>query len=441
MLNSREFASLILIGALISVLFVLPKTRRAVGPHIIGILRIIAASETLLLVWGLFLLWSAGWVWLAARAGAWNFDLLKDTLVIVFTIGFPLLFQAVSAKSGAAIIRRIAGETIAISAFLLFYLNLEPFPLWAELIVQPLVTFLALTQYVASRKSGAKRIHGCLGVLLTVLGILLALWTTVQIVLGAAERDWEGTLLGLALSIWLPLAMFPFFYATAFYSAAQKIARRLRRIYKPPALRRVTLAVILGFHFRLKWSHNFVPSYEKRFLRAKTFGEAVGLMSDFRSDVERREGLEADRLANLEAFSGQPGADGRGGQLDRREFEGTKRALEFIDVAQGLRYERLGNRYWNDLTDLVLQPADRFGLPHAHGVRVETTADGQAWRAWRRMPSGWHLGIGGTGGKPGHFLYTGADKPTNWPGDPGWSDVSRDLVLPEDWTRRDRPVI
>lgn len=441
MLTNRELASLILLGAFIVVVLAVPKMRRSVGPAALNVLKIAVTSGSLLTIWGLFLLWCTGWVTLAALVGAWNFGLLKDTLLIVFTVGFPLLFRTVNAKSGTAIMRQIGGETVALSAFLLFYLNLEPLPLWAELIFQPAVTFLVLLRFAADRRSDGKLLQGCLGVLIAVASLGLIVWTTVQFIVHAGTRDWVGTFLELALSLWLPVVMFPFFYVASFYAATQKITRRLRRIYKPPALRRVTLAVVLGLHFRLKWARAFLPPYEKPILRAKTFREAVRLMRDFRSDIKRRESLEADRLANLEALAGKPGADESDGQLDRREFEGTKRALEFIDVAQGLRYERLGNCYWDDLTELVLQPVDRYGLPSDHGVHVETTPDGQKWRAWRQMPSGWHLGIGGRDGEPGHFLYTGPGQPTNWPGDPGWADAARDLELPEDWTRNDRPVI
>lgn len=442
MLTSREIASLILLGALVLVVLLVPKWRRQFRAGAVGILKIIFSSPSLPTLWGLFLLWCSGWVSLAALIGGWNVGLLKDTLLIIFTIGFPLLFRAVQAKSGTAIMRQIGGETVALSAFLLFYLNLEPFPLWAELIFQPLFTLLVLLRLSNSLRPDGKRLQGCLDFLVTVAGLALVVWTTVQFVANAGTRDWGGTLLELALSVWLPVVMFPFFYFASFYAAAQKITRRLRRIYKPPALRRVTLAAVLGLHLRLKWARAFVPVYEKPVLRAKSFREAIGLMRDFRADVEHRQELEAERVANLDAFAGQPGTDGSGGQLDRREFEGTKRALDFLVTAQGLRYERLGNRYWDDLTELVLQPVDQYGLPPEHGVTVETTSDGQKWRAWRRMPSGWHLAIGGRNGDPGHFLYTGASSPTSWPGDgPEWADVIRDLELPEDWTRNDRSLI
>ncbi len=442
MLTNRELASLILLGAFVIVVLAVPKMRRAVLPPSLNVLKIALTSGSLLTVWGLFLLWCAAWVALAAVIGVWNFDLLKDTIFIVVTVGFPLLFRAVQAKSGTAIVGQIGRETLALSTLLLFYLNLEPFPLWGELIFQPLVTFLVLLRFAASRRPDGKQLEGCLGVLVTVAGLGLIVWTSVQLIANSGTRDWGGTLLELALSIWLPLVMFPFFYFAAFYAAAQKITRRLRRIYKPPALRRVTLAVVLGLHLRLKWARAFLPPYEKSLLRAKKFREADRLMREFREDVESREGREADRVSQLARFAGELGVDGEGAQVDRREFEGTKRALDFLVTAQGLRYERLGSRYWDDLTELVLRPVGRYGLPAEHGIHVETTADGRRWRAWRQMPSGWHLAIGSQNGENGHYLYTGAERPTSWPGDGDeWADVVRDLELPADWTRNDRPII
>lgn len=441
MLTNRELASLILFGLFVLAVLAVPKWRRSIGPAALSVLRIALTSGSLLTVWGLFLLWCAAWIALASLFRAWNFDLLADTLIIVFTIGFPLLFQSVNAKSGSVIVQQIGRETIALSAFFVFYLNLEPFPLWAELISQPIIALLVVLEIMAGRQENGMQLQGCLRMLLAFAGLGIIAWTTAHFIVNTGMRDWGATLLELALSIWLPLVMFPFFYFSSFYAASQVITRRLRRIYEPPALRRVALAVPIGLHLRLKWARAFGHPYEKQILRANSFREALALMQDFRNDIERRETLEAERLAHLEASAGQVGADGNGGQLDRREFAGTKRALDFLVTAQGLRYERLGNRYWDDLTEIVLQPVDRYSLPFGHGITVETTDDGQAWRAWRRMPSGWHLGIGGRDGNPGHFLYTGPISPPDWPGDDGWADATWDLELPEDWTRNDGAVI
>src|SRR5699024_12225004 len=98
-------------------------------------------------------------------------------------------------------------------------------------------------------------------------------------------------------------------------------------------------------------------------------------MRDFRHDVTRREQLEADRLAALEMFSGQAGVDETGAQLDRRELDGTKRALQFIHTVQALRYERRGETVWDDPTDQVVSAVAKRGVPDQHGSVVQTTND------------------------------------------------------------------
>lgn len=438
-MSTRELASLIWIGVVVLLILIVPRWRRGAGPSFKAVIKS-TLVPSILTVFGLFVLWCAAWVAVGVWLGYWDPDLLVETIIIVLTVGFPILFRSINSKSGTAIVRHIANETVALSALLLFYINLEPFPLWAELIIQPTVTFLVLLRVVASRQPGSKKVEGCLGILVGIIGVSILVWSTVRFVLDAPTRDWDEFTMQLALSIWLPLVMFPFFYGVTFYAAAQVITRRMRCIYKPPALRRATFAAVLGLHFRLRWAREFGPRYDRPVVRARTFREALARMRDFREEVEARQAREADRIAHVAALAGQQGTDGTGAQLDRREFDGTKRALDFIGTAEGLRYVPLGNRYWNDLTDMVIDPVERYGFTGSHGITVETTRDGQVWRAWRRLPSGWVLAIGGRDGQPAEHLYSGAEPPATWPGDKDWSDRARALELPIDWIRDDSPT-
>jgi hypothetical protein len=89
---------------------------------------------------------------------------------------------------------------------------------------------------------------------------------------------------------------------------------------------------------------------------------------------------------------------------------------------------------------MVLQPLARYGLSDSHGIRVEVTDDMQAWRAWRRLPSGWVLGIGGRSGSRREYLYSSADAPYSWPDHAPWVDTATSPDLPADWERSDSPV-
>src|SRR5699024_6708973 len=126
-------------------------------------------------------------------------------------------------------------------------------------------------------------------------------------------------------------------YAVAFYAATEVILKRLLWTNEEMPLR-ARLGVSAGLHGSVRWAKELTGRYN-HVARATTFRGALSEMRDFRHDVTRREQLEADRLAALEMFSGQAGVDETGAQLDRREFDGTKRALQFIHTAQALRYE------------------------------------------------------------------------------------------------------
>lgn len=388
----------------------------------------------ILRIFGLFIAWVTLWVWLASLTGIWDLRLLKDTVILLFGVGFPLLFSSIRAKSGTEILAHIRRETLTLSALFLFYLNLESLPLWAELVTQPVILFLAVMMAFAQHDEKGRRIVGCFSVPLTLIGVGLVTWTTVQTIAHWGDLDGRELVLQIALSVWLPFTMFPFLYGVAFYAATEVILKRLIWMNKEMPLR-ARLGVLVGLHLSVRWAKALTGRYYV-VTQAKTFRAAILAMRDFRDDVTRREEREADRLENLEGFAGQVGADGIGAQLDRREFDGTKRALSFIHTAQALRYERQGDRFWDDLTDMVISPVSKWGLPDEHGIFVETTRDKKKWRAWRKLPSGWVLGIGGTG-RFDEYRYSGALPPTTWPGDANeWVDAARALG-PVDWERQD----
>lgn len=435
MLNNRELASVILIALLVVLAMVLPKWRGIVFPAL-GSVACSLFKWAVLRVFGLFVVWAALWVWLAWLLGIWHMELLKDTVVIVVGVGFPLLFKSIEAKSGVEILDHVRRETLTLSTLFLFYLNLESLPLWGELIAQPVIFLLAAMTAFAQRDEKGQRVLGCLSIPLVLIGLGLLAWTTAQTLNKWDELVWPDLLAPLALSVWLPFAMFPYLYAVAFYAATEVILKRLLWTNEEIPLR-ARLGISAGLHGSVRWAKELTGRYN-HVARATTFRGALSEMRDFRHDVTRREQLEADRLAALEMFSGQAGVDETGAQLDRREFDGTKRALQFIHTAQALRYERRGETFWDDLTDMVVSPVSKWGLPDQHGIVVQTTNDKKKWRAWRRLPSGWVLGIGGTG-RFGEYRYVGAEPPTTWPGTSDeWAD-STIALGPVDWDRNDGP--
>lgn len=440
MFTNRELASLILMGLAIVGMLIWP-TMRPVLLH--GISKTVRSLHWKVLAAFLVLFaWIAGCVALGWLVGLWNWDLLKDTVIITLTFAIPMTFRIVEAQTGGAILRRLVIDTLSFAAFLTFYLNVEPFPLIAEVLIQ---AFAGLLVLIAATNGEGTPVRKFATGLLAIVGMGAIVWTTVVVAKDWGLLDWLALLRSFLITVWLPALLLPLFYVEAFVMTLGSILTRLRlfNIDRKRHPKRVSLAALLGLHFRVKLAARFNGSYYG-LADLQTYREACQFMRRFRADVCLQDAAERERVENLKANAGKKGTDVDGAQLDRREFHATKDRLEWISTTQMGRFEGNGGRYWDDndgLTDLMVD-AKKHELPEQHGFVVQTSPDGQNWRAWRVLPSAWVLGMGGSGWRS-EWVYAGDKPPQSWPGDtdPRWVDKMSSPVLPPDWEKSDEPVV
>lgn len=442
MLNAREWATLILLAVGAALLLYWPRTRAVVVEGIPGILKAFDWRVTSVFV--LLMAWIAGCLALAWRVGLFDWSLTKDAAFITATLAIPMTFRIANAQTGLVIVKRLTAETLGLTALIAFYLNVAPFPLWGELVLQPTVALLVAMAAVAGTRAEWVPARKLITVLLGLAGIGALAWTTTTIVHDWASMDWIAQLRSFLISLWLPALLLPLFYVEAFLMTAEVLLKRVSWVAPDRALRRrVCLAIVLGLHFRVKLAARFTGRYNT-VGRLITYRETIRYMRSFRADVRRDDVAERARVSALRTNSGVSGADVSGAQRDRREFHATKERLRWISTCEMGRYTGNGNRYWSDadgLTDAIVD-APRYGLPEQHGFVVETSANGQDWRAWRTLPSGWVLGMGGAGWRS-EWVFAGDSPPTSWPGgdDPRWVDNITNPDLPPDWERNDEPIV
>ncbi|RKS85295.1 hypothetical protein DEU37_2761 [Microbacterium sp. AG790] len=437
MLNERELATAIVLAMFVVAGLANPKTRAgllsgfaAVGKalwnrHVIGVLLAYFA-------------WVSLCVLGASAIGLWQLSLLKDTILSALVVGLPLLFRALNNKSGGLLLRNVAKEALGLSAFVAFYVNLSPLPLWAEILLQMVLILLVLMQVAVQRidpSTGQKAVSGCVNFALVALGIGLITWSTIRLVTEWTTLDQKELFLQLFMAVWLPLALFPFLYGFAYVAAVEGILSRISRLNDDVDWREKA-GILVGLSFSLRTAKAFSGPH-LRLTGDRTFLGAVDHARNVKDDLDRREAKALDQVQTLDALAGAVGADSTGAQLDRREFNGTKKALRWLHTCQSGWYERQGNRFWGaERTDDMLRPLSRYELPDDHGVVVETTPDRTRWRGWRILPSGWVLGIGATD-RTSEFLYAGPARPSSWPGDDDvWIDAARQ-EWPADWDRND----
>jgi len=430
MLTTREIASLLLMGAVALTILVVPKFRQHLAPLIISVLRA-AFAPKLVGVYLLVVVASAASTAAAWRVGLWEWNLLKDAIILTGAVVLPMVVRSFSFKSGGELAHRLVRDTLRLTAVMALYLDAEPLPLAGELLFQGLATFLVMLQAFARTQTQWLPAKRLCDFLLSAMGAFLLIWATASII--ASPTDWSAMFQSLLFSFWVPLSLLPFFYTFAFYAVAETVLTRFQAIRRPLTLRRM-LAFMIGTRLKLGLLSQFNGRYNG-VADGGGFRDGLRRMREFRADLERRDREEAERLASLERRGGQPGIDENGLHIDRREFDVTKKRLDWIWTCQNGQYERQGDRYWDQLTDLIVD-ADRHGLPSDHGFVVETAERGQVWRAWRRTPGGAVLGTGGAEHRSQYYVQ-GDTLPTGWPGrSPEWVDAARE-EWPPDWNKND----
>lgn len=433
MLTTREFASLLLLAVALVILLVIPSTRRAVRT---GVGDVLAAGLTWKLLVPVIALaaWIAVAVLFASGLGWWTPALIKDTIIVGVSFAVPMLFRSVTAGSGGAILRSVASETVGIAVLIVAYVNLESFPLAIEVIFQVVVSILLLTSASLRAAAARKGIRRGIDLVVSLLGLTALIYTTVRLFAERETYDWSGAGSAFLLTLWLPLALLPFLYVMGLVAETETAIMRASRAGRLALPLRVRLALVLGLRGSVKLAGRVNPvTLPLEGVISLRGGFAA--MRQFRARVREVDRERASRLDLLERNAGVQGTSEDGAQLDRREFWVTKDVLRWIATTQMGRYGNNGNRYWDDLTDLMVD-AEKRGLNREHGFRTEVQDDGQSWRSWRVLPSGWVLGIGGTRRRDDYY-YSAPVPPETYPGDgPDWVDglVSEPQV---DWRTSD----
>ena len=289
MLTEREAATLVLFAALL----VFGLTKRDLRKALWQLVRVFLGAHRIWSTALAYLVYAAAWIILSWLLRAWDWPMLKDTIIVVSAVGFPILFRSINAKNGGDITRHVVTESIGIGAIVALYVNLTSLNLIAEILVQSIVALAAAVSVYAKHRGGkdlaaAKLMDG----FLVVVGVGMLVYTTVWLILNAWAMDW--LLLGrtVGMSVWLPFALLPFVYVLSFCTGVESIYMRLpffNQRKQPPL--RVRLGVLIGLRGSVRYSKGFIGKWLSEAGQAKTWRETTQLMYRYREAI--RSGVSA----------------------------------------------------------------------------------------------------------------------------------------------------
>lgn len=282
MLTNRELASLILISLCVIGCLFLAGIRKSIFPT----LKILLEPQ-LFTPFLVYFGYVTSIIFIASYFRVWYGALFKDTLIVTFGVGLPMLIQAATSKSGSIIVRKTFERVLGISTLLVFYLNLSSFSIFGELILQVVTTiasiFLIIAMTDSAKYSGFEKF---LKVLLAMIGIGMLTFTTIHLTNTWHRVDSTEVFLSFAMTLWLPFTILPFAYVLGFYSAAELALTMVKHSNtgKKPKLR-VLIAVLLGFRGKISYAANFIGDWRYQIASVEKYREARKFMALYRSSI------------------------------------------------------------------------------------------------------------------------------------------------------------
>lgn len=283
MLNNREWATL---GWLL-VAFAGVLCMRTVRPQLGAVLKMLLHPKLLfpiLTVVG----WLSAVVWGAFRVGLWTPALLGDT-VVAGAWSVYLIFAFERAVKEERFTRKVVLSTLRVTVFIEDFVNLRTFPLWIEVVAQPLLLVVLLVGMVAERNPEHEPVKRFTDGVLSVVG--LTALAAVGVRLATEWRDIGGDeARAFALPVWMVAASVPALYLVWLYAAYDGVFTWIDFIpdsdERPPwrVRFRGKLAVMLAFRGSIRSAGAF-PKYGGRRVReAASLREAVRIARSIRDE-------------------------------------------------------------------------------------------------------------------------------------------------------------
>jgi len=358
--------------------------------------------------------------------GLWTSHLLKTTVLWFLLAGLVLVMRLSDAIQKPDFFRRALRRTLGVAALVEFLSTVRSFPLWLEVPAQLLAVTFAMMAAVTEREPKHASVRKIANGYLTMFGVAVLYWSIANLISSWSGLDQGTTVREFLLPIWLtPIALL-FVYGFAVIAAYQGSFLRMRIWEKQGPLFRQRLAIILRANIRLGYLRTLSGLAAQRIARAHGFREAWNEVGQLRQEAKDRESAEIAASRRLVENAGLVGTDDSGLQLDRREFEETRKALMWLATCHMGHYRSHGERYREDLLPIVEPHFSHDGLPENHGIEMLVAQDGQSWYGVRRTVSGWWFAIGAAEGPPDQWLYDGPDPPQGFPSEVEWDRFGGD---------------
>lgn len=283
MLTNREIATLIIVVPLIIFLLLKREIRVAFSQLLKGFF-----SGAILRFNLLFSAYSATLIYVAWSLKIWDTRLIKDSVIVLLAVGYPMVYQVFKIKDGSLLVRDTLKKCLGVTAFAALYVNLSSLNIVAELTIQVLSALLVgISIFVRGDDARPIRAVVVADSVLGIMGLSIFLVTTLSVVNSLEEFDFELNIKSAALTIWLPLLLLPFVYVSSYIMQIQMIFIRmpvLNERQEIPNL--VKFAIFFGLRGSVQLASKFTGQWPKELAQTKKYQVAARQMTQFRESCK-----------------------------------------------------------------------------------------------------------------------------------------------------------
>lgn len=278
--NNREKA--LIIWIVIGTVIVLAN--KAFRPSALAVLKAFFARKivTVLLI---MLTYIALVVFVAYRVHLWNVLLLKDTIVWVVGTAFIMFANYERVANESHFFKNVLLDNVKLAVFVQFIINWYVFNLVVELILVPILFFLAAMLAFASTKKEYKPVTNLMQFLLATYGIFLLIYALVQMVYNFNNFATLYTLKDFLLSPLLTLSFLPFVYFLALYATYEALFTRMD-IFMGNRNKELTWfakrQILRTCLLNVKKLNRFATNYTSKLYAVGDKSDVVSLMNQFR---------------------------------------------------------------------------------------------------------------------------------------------------------------
>ena len=222
-LNAREIA--VVIWTLLFVGWGVSKAevRRSAG----AVLRT-AANWKIALPVALMAAYTVAVVWGLHALDFWDWDLLKKTVLWFFVSSFSLAYKAVVKSEEHSFWRSAVVDQIKITVVLAYLANTYTFPLWGELLLVPVLAFVAMLDVVAKSDEQYAVVARMTEGVMAIYGLVLLGLAVQNAVANFGSQEVGLVIRSLALVPILALALTPLLFVFQVLEAYEQLWLRLR---------------------------------------------------------------------------------------------------------------------------------------------------------------------------------------------------------------------